>query len=66
MCESKAVVLEDGREETIMDEVAFLYFRDGNPVVKDVIGNETVLEGYDVESVDFLRHVVRFRIRRGG
>ncbi|ACJ16508.1 Hypothetical RNA-binding protein [Thermococcus onnurineus NA1] len=64
MCESKAVVVENGKEEIIMEDVAFLYFKEGKPVIRDILGREMLLEDYELDSIDFLRHIMRFKLRR--
>ncbi|NJE41750.1 CooT family nickel-binding protein [Thermococcus sp. GR6] len=64
MCESKAVVVENGKEEIIMEDVAFLYFKEGKPVIGDILGREMLLEDYELDSIDFLRHIMRFKLRR--
>ncbi|NJD99831.1 CooT family nickel-binding protein [Thermococcus sp. LS1] len=63
MCESKAVVVENGKEEIIMEDVAFLYFKEGKPVIRDILGREMLLEDYELDSIDFLRHIMRFKLR---
>ncbi|WP_456366610.1 CooT family nickel-binding protein [Thermococcus sp.] len=63
MCEAKAIVIESGKEEVVMEDVAFLYFRDGKPVLRNLLGEEMVFEDYEVESVDFIHHTIRLRLR---
>ncbi|NJF26197.1 CooT family nickel-binding protein, partial [Thermococcus sp. Bubb.Bath] len=60
---SKAVVVENGKEEIIMEDVAFLYFKEGKPVIRDILGREMLLEDYELDSIDFLRHIMRFKLR---
>jgi len=63
MCESKAVVVEGETEEVVMENVAFLYFRDGKPVLRNLYGEEIVFEDYQIESIDFIHHVIYLKLR---
>ncbi len=63
MCEAKAIAVEGGTEEVVMEDVAFLYFKDGKPVLRNILGEEMVFEDYEVESVDFLHHTICLRLR---
>lgn len=63
MCEAKAIVIEDGKEEIVMEDVVFLYFKDGKPVLKNLLGEEMVFEDYEVDSVDFIHHTIHLRLR---
>jgi len=63
MCEAKAVVVEDEKEEVVMEDVAFLYFKDGKPVLRNIVGEEMTFEDYEVESIDFVHHVIYLRLR---
>ena len=63
MCEAKAVVVEDDGEKVVMEDVAFLWFKDGKPVLRSLLGEEVVFENYEVEGVDFVHHTIRLRLR---
>ncbi|RLG73458.1 MAG: RNA-binding protein [Thermoprotei archaeon] len=59
MCESKAVVIINGREEKIMDDVALLEMKNGKVILRDIIGK--VLEiNYTLVKIDFLKHKIVF------
>ena len=61
MCQSKVVVLEDGKARVVMTDVTLLEIRDGRIVVKDILGKELVLEGYEIDYIDFVSHKVYLR-----
>jgi len=63
MCEAKAVVVEGGRDEVVMEDVAFLHFKDGKPVLRNLHGEEMVFEDYEIESIDFVHHVIYLTLR---
>jgi len=63
MCESKAVVVEGETEEVVMENVAFLYFKDGKPVLRNLHGEEMVFEDYEIDSIDFIHHVIYLKLR---
>ncbi len=59
MCESKAVLIVNGREEKIMDDVALLEIGDGKITLKNIMGD--VLEvNYALLKIDFLNHKIVF------
>jgi len=63
MCEAKAVVVEGEKEEVAMEDVTFLYFKDGKPVLRNIMGEEMTFEDYEIEGVDFVHHVIYLRLR---
>lgn len=59
MCESKAVLVKNGHEEKIMDEVAFLEVKNGKIVLENIMGR--VLEvNYALSKIDFINHKIIF------
>ncbi|NPB01690.1 MAG: CooT family nickel-binding protein [Methanopyri archaeon] len=54
MCEFE--VKMDG--ETIMEDVLYLEVTDDGVVLRDVLGNEKVVEGAQVKRIDMDEHVV--------
>ena len=63
MCEAKAVVVEEEREEVVMVDVILLYFKEGKPVLRSLHGEEMVFEDYEIESIDFMHHVIYLKLR---
>ncbi|HIP74619.1 MAG TPA: CooT family nickel-binding protein [Thermococcus paralvinellae] len=61
MCQSKVVVLEDGKARVVMTDVTLLEIKNGRIVVKDILGKELVLEGYEIDYIDFVSHKVYLR-----
>ena len=62
MCESKAVILRNGVEETIMDNVALLERTDRGYVLYSIDGKKIELsEKYSLVRIDFLKHKIYFR-----
>ena len=59
MCESKVVVVEDGREEVLVEEAAGLLVASDGLIVWDIEGREYRVGGFRELRVDFLKHVVR-------
>ncbi|RLG72348.1 MAG: RNA-binding protein [Thermoprotei archaeon] len=59
MCESKAVLIVNGREEKIMDDVALLEMKNGKVVLRDIVGN-TLEVNYVLSKIDFLNHKIMF------
>ena len=62
MCESKAILLKNGEEETIMDDVALLERLDGKYVLYKIDGSKIELsEEYRLLKIDFLKHKIYFK-----
>ncbi len=62
MCESKAILLRNGEEETIMDDVALLERIDHKYVLYRIDGNKIELsEEYKLLRIDFLKHKIYFK-----
>jgi len=62
MCQSKIIVLEDGKAEVVMTDVTLLEVKDGKIIVKNLLGKELVLEGYEIDYIDFISHRVYLRL----
>ncbi|NJE08815.1 CooT family nickel-binding protein [Thermococcus sp. M39] len=62
MCQSKVIVLEDGKAEVVMTDVTLLEVKDGKIVVKNLLGKELVLEGYEIDYIDFISHRIYLRL----
>ncbi|AHF80591.1 CooT family nickel-binding protein [Thermococcus paralvinellae] len=62
MCQSKVIVLEDGKAEVVMTDVTLLEVKDGKIIVKNLLGKELVLEGYEIDYIDFISHKVYLRL----
>lgn len=59
MCESKAVLIVNGYEEKIMDDVALLEVGEGKVILKNIMGD--VLEvKYALLKIDFINHKIVF------
>ena len=63
MCEAKAIVIEGEKEEIVMENVAFLYFKEGKPVLRNLLGEEMMFENYELDSINFVHHTIRLRLR---
>ncbi|RLG81410.1 MAG: RNA-binding protein [Thermoprotei archaeon] len=62
MCESKAVLLKNGEEETIMDDVVLLETKDHKYVLYRIDGNKIELsKEYKLLRIDFLKHKIYFK-----
>ncbi len=59
MCESKAVLVVNGREEKIMDNVALLEIKNGKILLKDILG-ESLEVNYVLSKIDFINHKIVF------
>lgn len=64
MCQSKVIAIDDKKAEVIMTDVTLLDIKDGKILIKDLLGRETVLEGYEIESIDFITHKVYLRLSK--
>ncbi|ADT84127.1 CooT family nickel-binding protein [Thermococcus barophilus] len=62
MCQSKVIVFEDGKAEVVMTDVTLLEVKDGKIIVKNLLGKELVLEGYEIDYIDFISHKVYLRL----
>jgi len=59
MCESKAILIINGREEKIMDNVALLEIKNGKILLKDIFG-ESLEVNYVLSKIDFINHKIVF------
>ena len=59
MCESKAVLIVNGREEKIMDNVALLEIKNGKILLKDILG-ESLEVNYMLSKIYFINHKIVF------
>lgn len=57
MCESRAVLLEDGRETELMEKVVYLEPRDGSILMCDLLGREKTVEAR-IKEVKLLDHKI--------
>jgi predicted RNA-binding protein len=57
MCETNAYMVKDGREELIMEDVAFAHPKDGRLELKDIFGREKTVWG-SIREVQFLDHKI--------
>lgn len=62
MCQSKVIVLEDGKAEVVMTDVTLLEVKDGRIIVRNLLGKELVLEGYEIDYIDFISHRIYLRL----
>ncbi len=62
MCQSKVIVLEDEKAEVVMTDVTLLEVKEGKIIVKNLLGRELVLEGYEIDYIDFIAHKAYLRI----
>jgi len=59
MCESKIVLISDGKEKTMMEAAALVKINGGEVVCTDISGEEIVLKDVRIEEINFLRHELR-------
>jgi predicted RNA-binding protein len=57
MCESHAVVLRNGKEEKILDDVTFLKPEGGSILLRNLFGDEVKVKG-KVEEIRFMDHKI--------
>jgi len=62
MCQSKVIVVEDGNAEVVMTDVTLLEVKDGRIIVRNLLGKELVLEGYEIDYIDFISHRIYLRL----
>ncbi|MCD6560016.1 RNA-binding protein [Thermococci archaeon] len=61
MCQSKVVIIENGKLRVVMTDVTLLDIHDGKIILRNLLGRELVLEKYQLESVDFISHKAYLR-----
>jgi len=62
MCQSKVILLEDGKAEVVMTDVTLLEIKDNTIIIKNLLGKELALEGYRIEYIDFISHKVYLKL----
>lgn len=62
MCQSRVIVLEDEKADVVMTDVVILEVKDGKIIVRNLLGKELVLEGYEIDCIDFISHRVYLRL----
>jgi len=62
MCQSKVILLEDGKAEVVMTDVTLLEIKDNKIIIKNLLGKELALEGYQIEYIDFISHKVYLKL----
>ncbi len=62
MCQSKVIVIENGKAEVVMTDVTLLEVKDGKIIVKNLLGKELVLEGYEIDYIDFISHKIYLKL----
>ena len=62
MCQSKVILLEDGKAEIVMTDVTLLEIKDNTIIIKNLLGKELALEGYRIEYIDFISHKVYLKL----
>ena len=65
MCQSKVILLEDGKAEIVMTDVTLLEIKDNKIIIKNLLGKELALEGYRIEYIDFISHKVYLKLSSG-
>ena len=56
MCESKVVVLRDGKKETLMEEAVKMIFSQGSVTLIDIIGLKKVVDGVKIKEANLVDH----------
>ena len=62
MCQSKVILLEDGKAKVVMTDVTLLEIKDNTIIIKNLLGKELALEGYQIEYIDFISHKVYLKL----
>lgn len=62
MCQSRVILLEDGKAEVVMTDVTLLEIKDNKIIIKNLLGKELALEGYRIEYIDFISHKVYLKL----
>jgi len=58
MCESKAVIRENGVEKVLLEDVALLELREGGVVLYSLSGERVELKDVFVSRIDFINHKI--------
>ncbi len=66
MCESELVVRRGGKEEVVMKDVAFMFFKGDVVVLKDIMGNEKRIDLSKIDMIDLVKHKIYVKERGKG
>ena len=56
MCESKALIVKNGREELLMEDVTYLETTPQELILVNIKGEKLVLKNHRISKIDFLKH----------
>jgi len=58
MCESRAIIYDNGSERVLLDDVALMEFRNGVIVLYSIAGERMELENVSILKIDFINHKI--------
>ena len=58
MCESTAVLLKNGKKETIMEDVARMLFRDNGVDLMDIMGEKKEIPNVRIIEANLMNHEI--------
>lgn len=65
MCESKALLLKDNEEKSIMEDVIILEIQNGKFMLYKIDGKKMELpQEYKLIKIDFLKHKIYFKLSK--
>ncbi len=58
MCESKAVIYDNGNEKVLLDDVALMEFHGDAMVLYSIAGEKMELKNVSILKIDFINHKI--------
>jgi len=58
MCESRAIIYDNGSERVLLEDVALMEFRNGVIVLYNIAGERMELENVSILKIDFINHKI--------
>lgn len=58
MCESKVILIENGKKQIVMETAALIKVSGDKVVCTDIAGQEIVLTNVDVREMNLMRHEI--------
>ncbi|WP_457754304.1 CooT family nickel-binding protein [Thermococcus sp.] len=62
MCQSKVIVIENGKAEVVMTDVTLLEVKNGKIIVKNLLGKELIFDEYQIDYIDLISHKIYLRL----
>jgi predicted RNA-binding protein len=60
MCESKVILIEDGKKKVVMEAAAVIHVEGKRAVIIDITGNEVQLDDVAVKDMNLMKHEISF------